>query len=422
MPFQLASRDAMRMINGLRLNLDRVSRFKNVVNSRIGEGIISASVVLEESRLRLRNTIYRRFKEPIDEQKFIADELVACLVKLENILSEIPEIRDIPFREFYHEARDSAYYGDIFRGQMPEKFGPAVSLIRTKISEERKNLDRQLELLPAEYVKLVPEQKIAPASFEIIDGVLSVVNDKGDGAPAVENDRSAREHVLELGDRIVEKLSRTNCDPRLSEEINRVKNLVLEDRNPIKIGLSGLSASAVYNACASELPDVLSGLVASFCASVSMYVSQNSDWKSFVNNSVDVHFDADSISKILEAAKAFAQEARRSSDVADPSVPFVIEQLQIIIDRPKVNSKRIAFAIFRTIENACAAIYKYFFNMISQSALRFSDVVVDKLPGQLYKLVTIGAIAGLALQIPAIEAVSPWIAQATKVVVETIRR
>jgi hypothetical protein len=91
--------------------------------------------------------------------------------------------------------------------------------------------------------RTLPEQKLAPAQFEIRNGRLALKDVRSTPAPEDRNNVvAAREELKSGGERILRELERSNCDRRLIETVQLVQGLLSEEGNVIKLGIGNIQA------------------------------------------------------------------------------------------------------------------------------------------------------------------------------------
>lgn len=221
--------------------------------------------------------------------------------------------------------------------------------------------------------EIVPEQKIAPAKFDIREGKVVLVDQ-----PAVidpddaGNVRSARDALVARGEKILAELSRTNCDRRLVDTILELQQGLQADKNIIELGLLNVGCSAVCETAKDELPDAVRGMIEGHTASVAMFVAQFPEWQRFSEKAATVALDQSDIAVIATAAVRVAQNLEQRSEIADPEVPKTIRFLATLIRDP-MSSKRAAFAVLRTLENLVAKILSYSATLIDKTVTKTID-------------------------------------------------
>lgn len=219
--------------------------------------------------------------------------------------------------------------------------------------------------------QVVPVQRLAPAMFDIADGKLVVVRQPATADP--EDDRSingARAGLLKTGQKIIDALDRSNCDPRVIEGFKDLQNLLLEEDNIIQLALMNLGVNRVCKGVAGELPDVLVGAIEGHTTAIGMYVAQFPEWRRFSENAASIDLTPSDIGDIGNAAQSIITKFEETPDIADDEVPRTIIALRALISDPKRASTRAAFAVLRTIENLVSRVYTLGADLLEQTAAK----------------------------------------------------
>ncbi|WP_417307799.1 hypothetical protein [Devosia sp.] len=272
--------------------------------------------------------------------------------------------------------------------------------------------------------KLVPEQKIAPVQFEVEGGQLHIRQQAHSPLPGREAvvDAAAGE-LVRRGEDLANQLRNSNCDPRLLNNVEELQEHLKTGQNAIQIGISNLACEQLAKAFYVELPDALAALLVAHTSSVSMYLSQFSEWRDF-SESAEIarvtEFDVSSISQILSDV---VNDLEQDPQISDPEVPKVLRALREFLDDPKKSSKKVALAAVRTIENLVIRVFGYGADFIDKTIHktidRSSGVVAIALAGALIS-VALTAAGGLGVLAPGIEGLG-WMQDAMSIVVRQLQ-
>jgi hypothetical protein len=148
----------------------------------------------------------------------------------------------------------------------------------------------QLNLLPEESIQglselrhIIPqEQNVAPVRFRIENNrvVLAprpAVADFED----VPNVRSAKKELASQAERIIQELRRSNCDKRLLESVEYLKDGLESDTDIIRLGLSNIACDAMRQQFETELPNAVSAMLLAQTTGAGLYVAQFPEWHRF---------------------------------------------------------------------------------------------------------------------------------------------
>lgn len=267
--------------------------------------------------------------------------------------------------------------------------------------------------------RVVPEQRVSPVRFDIADGRLIV-----QPQPAVppESDKqiieSAFGQLVQQGDRLLEELDRSNCDPRLRENVRQLQNQLVGQSDIIKLGLTNLGCAMMAEAFECELPDAVASMLRAQSVGVSMYVAQFPEWSEFSEKAAAVALDEEAVARISGAAQELTQTLTSDPSLAEPEVPRVIGFLNELIADPRKATKRAVFAVLRTIENIVIRVYQHSADCLEKTAKKTSDGLSTSL-----SKVAIAGLLGLALaaavQLTPLAAHLPemaWVGRATEIV------
>lgn len=235
--------------------------------------------------------------------------------------------------------------------------------------------------------EIIPDQKIAPAKFDVAENKLILVDQPNLVRPDDEvNVRHARNALLSSGEKIIRELTQSNCDRRLIDSFSELQTGIASNDNIIELGLLNIGCEAICNISKDELPDAVKGMIDGHTVAVAMFVAQFPEWQKFSENAASVSMGADDIAKIAKSASAVAAKLENRPDLSDPDVPHTIRALVSLIQTPGKASKRAAFAVLRTIENLVSKVISYGLSLIDSTATK----TIDGLSSAASKAIVIG--------------------------------
>lgn len=280
------------------------------------------------------------------------------------------------------------------------------------------DLDPNIGGGPKNLRKILPEQKIAPAQFDIVNQKLVVVPAEAVVHPDDSvNVSSARSSLIEQGDRIIQNLSQVNFDVKLKESLLALQESLCDGNDIIKLGMLTMTCEGVAKGLEEQLSSATSELLRAHTSGIRMYLAQFPDWRRFVENAASTDMTNHDVEKIVNAALALVGGLSDSSDV-DEEVPKVISFVTELVNSPAGTSKRAAFALLRTIENLISKVFSYATDFIDQVVTKASTKVSGAIATGLATIViaaTVG-ITGVFKGIPE----TAWVPDATKIVEQYI--
>ncbi len=102
---------------------------------------------------------------------------------------------------------------------------------------------------------IVPDQKIAPLQFTIVDDKLNVLRRASPSRAAdASNIASAREELQRSGEKIISELQVSNCDKRLLASVQELQAQFGGEIDAIKLGLMNIGCESMCHAFGEELP------------------------------------------------------------------------------------------------------------------------------------------------------------------------
>lgn len=208
--------------------------------------------------------------------------------------------------------------------------------------------------------RVVPDQKLAPAMFDIVAGKIVVLKQPAQIGPNdAQNAAEARDLLAARGKTIIDALERSNCDRRIMESMRELQLELERKDNVIELGLINMAVERVCRGAAAELPDAVLGAIEGQTAGIGMYVAQFPAWQRFSENAASVELDNLDVQRIGDAAQAVIDKLALQPEIAEDEVPRTLKALRALIANPAQATKRAAFAVLRTVENLVAKIYQY---------------------------------------------------------------
>lgn len=185
------------------------------------------------------------------------------------------------------------------------------------------------------------------------------------------------------------------------------------EQDIIQLGMMNISCEAVCKAFSDELPTAVSSLIHAHTVGINMYLAQFPDWQRFMENAASIEFTQEDAETLIGVAELLSAKLRASPELAEIEVPKTFEFLRQMVTDPKGTSKRVVFALARTIENLIASVFRYGAEFIGGTAEHVSKVGQKVAAGMLIAM-AIGASAQAA---PAISKLSDaqWVHEATKI-------
>lgn len=419
--------DTRTFLTSIKNSIDGYVRIqREMKSSSQRDSIVSALLIIEEMRIRVSiEGNHVRFAKSGEFQAF-REELLVLLRKLLSSIESVSEINSIRFfkspslkNQRYRFKGDNLQYLDKYENI---DLLSAIKIFENFITEEIPSGFYVQETLKLEDLRnIVPAQQVSPVHFDVINGKIVISHTK----PIVENKdvdniSNTLDHIQKNGNDLIEKLKNSNCDRRLLEAVINLHTEINSNNNIIKIGLSNIHCQLLAEQFKPELPDAYNGMFMSYNVSISLYVSQFPEWEQFINNASKANITNESVIQIERAADNILDKFDQNPDLSDPEVPKTIKFIRDILKQPKVASKKIAYAVARTIENLVSIIVKYVIKTLDKTAEKSTEAIsgaASKIIVGLLALALSGAV-GLS-PVSAITGAS-WIKQAADLIQKKI--
>lgn len=210
-----------------------------------------------------------------------------------------------------------------------------------------------LQLNPvAQLREILPLQSLAPLKFAIRDAKIVVLHQKAEQRTEDQsNILSAKNHLIDEGEKILEELGSSNCDRRLLETYAELQQSLVDGQDIIALGLKNLACGVISKKFCDELPDVVFARMQAQANNIGMFVAQFPDWQRFSDAAAEVTLESTDIVNIASAAKSIAQSTASIPELVDPEVPRLISGLEQLLADPQKSMKRVGFALLRSLEN-----------------------------------------------------------------------
>jgi hypothetical protein len=271
--------------------------------------------------------------------------------------------------------------------------------------------------------RIVPQQKLAPAQFDIINDQLVLANLPVQlRADDITNVQQARTALMARGENIIKALERSNCDKRVLNSVQELQEGLTKESNAIELGLMNIGVDQVCKSAAAELPEALLGEISGYVTGVAMFVAQFEEWRRFSENAASVDITTDDIEKIGAAAQSIIDRLDEHPGIAAAEVPKTLRALRALVSNPPLASKRAAFAVLRTIENLVARVYQYGADFLDKTAQKTVDKLSSKASTTIVVILMTAALTATATMggVPAKVAETNWMKTASEIVKKQI--
>ncbi|OWV78758.1 hypothetical protein ATY78_11675 [Rhizobium sp. R635] len=223
--------------------------------------------------------------------------------------------------------------------------------------------------------KVVPEQKISPVHFDISNNVLKIEHFENKAKlEDVDNIFAARTALIEQGRKVLDELGRSNCDRRFLSDVNALQEKLETSQDIIQLGILNISCEDQRRQVEAELPEVVASKLRSHFGTIAMYVAQFQDWARFAENAAAVELNEADVRRSQSIALEIATKFDEMPETVSTEVPTTIRLLSHAISDPARASKRVSFALVRTIENLFIRIFGYAAKFVDESASKLISV------------------------------------------------
>jgi hypothetical protein len=222
---------------------------------------------------------------------------------------------------------------------------------------------------------IVPDQKIAPVQFDIVDDVIVVVHKKSSARDAdLGNIEAAKAELSRSGEKIIAELQQSNCDKRLLSSVHELQEQFQGEIDAISVGLKNIGCEAMFAAFRAELPVAVSSMLLAYTRGVQMFVGQFPEWTTFVENAAAADLGTSDIVHLKTASVSVVQQLSAQPDFVSPEVPQTLAFLIELLGSPSLAGKRAAFALMRSVENLVSRVFGYGTSFLEKTA----DKTIDK--------------------------------------------
>jgi len=254
-----------------------------------------------------------------------------------------------------------------------ETMGAVVELA---IDETRSYIKTYLDALPPpptpaenaaiEVAELVPDQKMGPLRFALVDGVVRVEHQPASPASRdLQNVNAARQELIAQGRAGAEYLRSANFDLRLTEEVLAIVTRLDGAHDVIALGVAAITFQQVVDSFKDELPNIWSAKLQGFSLGLSMFVAQFPEWMRFAENAADAEYSTDDVNRLYVAGHKLTEQLKSEGQLVDPEVPRSLAFLLESVRDPRRAVKRTVFAAIRSIENLISVVVKAFGSIVS---------------------------------------------------------
>ena len=273
--------------------------------------------------------------------------------------------------------------------------------------------------------EIIPPQKIGPAHFEIVGGVLRLRH-----IPATieqideHNADRARKGLIESGDWLLSNFRSSNADVRLIETIEDIQTRLKSNEDIIQLGIASIACQLVFSSYEQEFADVIAARMQAYCITVGMYVGQFPQWIRFSENAAMAEYDPADILTLYSAGQELVSKLRDAGPSVDPEVPRTLSWMLEAIRDPNKAVRRTVFAAIRTIENLVVNVFSAFGDVLNGAVsgtkagtkLAFQGLVaVGLLTAAAHVATAVSPAAAKVLQ-------TNWMGKAAKIVLEALKK
>jgi|GEM_PF-2597792 len=357
------------IIRIFRAELDRRST-KIPLSEKVAlSGIVDAMRIV----VRHRSGLHRFTIEEVDHLECEAAKLVATVTRSTGA--------ERPIEKSVLEEDGRTIVGHEFHSwlSLSEKLKGILSSIPDELVEPKEEkfdfTQGDLPLLS----EVVPAQKVSPVHFDIKDDKLvlahiSAVSRQEDN----QNIHNAHSTIVESGKKIIEDLRHSNCDRRFLDDVAALQSRLESVNDIVRLGIMNLACEEQRKEFEAELPPSLAGRLRGHFSNIAMYVAQFPEWLRYTENAYEVELSASDIRRSQEIANEISAKFEAIPAKVDPEVPRTLRAISYAASRPGAASKRVAFALVRTLENLCIGVFsrigQFLDDMASQSLSKSAKV------------------------------------------------
>lgn len=243
--------------------------------------------------------------------------------------------------------------------------------------------------------KVIPPQRVAPIQFQVSRGRLTILAQASSISDIdAQGATLAKGEIILRGEHLIDELRKSNCDRRLMDVFTQLQSSLTSDRNIISIGLSNIACQMAGQQYCEELSDSVQLLMQAHSKTVEMYASQFPEWNRFVENASRSNLDEEQIQDIKFASEEIVRELEKHRDVVDDEVPKTIGTINSLLDNPRFTSRRVGFALLRSIENMMSTMFTFSADVIQETMAKTKSELSSKASKLLvYAFLSIAGIA-----------------------------
>lgn len=412
-----------------RRSIERQLRTRLPIPVEEREKFMRSMLIVEEARIRF--DLYIRYHEGITRKSEWIAVRKELLLFVDNFFhSEFVDagVYDSPFMSGSLISRDKGNSSVFVQGFIDRNrrttLADALFEFRSYLEDvDVEFLDTQQSLFLNDIENIVPRQQVAPVQFDIVDGRIVVARRL---PKTIEVDRanirSALEHIIGSGERLINSLANSNCDRRLFESVTELHSQLESDENIVKIGLMNMACSVMGAQFQAELPDAIAGMFYAYNASISLYVAQFPEWEQFTQKAAAVDFGDSDVSEIDAVTGNIIDVLSQDEGLVDPEVPKTISFIRQFLAFPGASSKRAAFAMIRTIENLISSIVRHSLSFANKTAEGVADSGSKAASKVIVGLLSLALMSASGIGPAAMRAGAPWVKQAAEMVQRQIEK
>ncbi len=249
----------------------------------------------------------------------------------------------------------------------PDRWTPLGNHLAGVINNTERGVAELLAALPSppdgldKLEKIIPDQGIAPLTYEVINGVLRIRHKAAlTDAADRRNTEAARDELLDQGFKLTEALHQSNLDARFIDALADMQVRLADRQDVVRLGMYAITFQLMVEAVSHEMPELFVVPLKGYSIGVGMYVAQHPDWIKFSENSAAIEFSADKVRDVYQAGVTLVKELRSMQNAVDPEVPKSLAFLLGAIEDPRRAVKKTVYAAITSISNLVITVIKGF--------------------------------------------------------------
>lgn len=413
-PTQLFAQEVARALSSLRASFDIVH-----INNIFAE----KSEVLRYWYLKIEETRYK-FNTGIKGKRTNVELLRAMQILRDDLRSTFNNsgfsslALDLPYRHGApSDGRPLLLDWELYDNKLTA--ADAVAFIIPALGREIERRDSANEPPALRLKNLLPEQRLAPVSFSVRAGMLTI--NRQHVSSGLDNTRdvaAAKSQLIAKGEEIIGHLALSNCDPRITQTVIEIQKKLGEDANIIQLGLLNTEYAAVCSSFYDELPEAVALKMTAHSMGIGMFVAQFPEWARFAEKAAQVAIEPADAITLAHAAELTAERLEADKSLSEPQVPMIIRHLAELVKDPATFSRRAVFAVFRTLENLVISVFRFGADVLEKTSAKTADSL-STTASKLASGALLGIAVGVALQVSPIAATiqgGEWMSRAIEIV------